>query len=334
MGITLYDLNAQRAMLKRGEEKRKAARQAKERERLRDTFAAAALTGLLANGDYNPSTPVLAFRMADAMLRERARNGSVEGCETVQSDHIPDAGKMVETPGEIDKYRRFIGEVMNWISEATGFLHDDVLRTDDARDTITNACSQCWDAFDRIAYPTTNHDAAPAARASESPCAGHAGTGGTPVTKPMPVFVSGSGSVTPVAYQENDEKRVFYDTTGGESDRPQPIGSPAETNPTQPRNGTPAEGSVPGECSVLDSRNWKEPVAWAVVYPNDEVAIVAFKRRDADERASASDRVVPLYRSPTLTDEEREAMRESYMMLQLAGSPHAAAIWGLLKRIG
>ena len=77
-----------------------------------------------------------------------------------------------------------------------------------------------------------------------------------------------------------------------------------------------------------------EPVAWAVVYPNDEVAIVAFKRRDADERASASDRVVPLYRSPTLTDEEREAMRESYMMLQLAGSPHAAAIWGLLMRIG
>ena len=51
-----------------------------------------------------------------------------------------------------------------------------------------------------------------------------------------------------------------------------------------------------------------EPVAWAVVYPNDEVAIVAFKRRDADERASASDRVVPLYRSPTLTDEEREAI--------------------------
>jgi hypothetical protein len=71
MGITLDDLNAQRAMLARGEEKRKAAKQAEERERLRDTFAAAALTGLLANGDYNPSTPLLAYRMADAMLRER-----------------------------------------------------------------------------------------------------------------------------------------------------------------------------------------------------------------------------------------------------------------------
>lgn len=36
-----------------------------------------------------------------------------------------------------------------------------------------------------------------------------------------------------------------------DSDRPQPIGSPAKTNPTQPRNDTPAEGSVPGEGSVL-----------------------------------------------------------------------------------
>jgi hypothetical protein len=52
------------------------------------------------------------------------------------------------------------------------------------------------------------------------------------------------------------------------------------------------------------------PVAWAVVYPNDEVAVIAFNRRDADERASASDRVVPLYRKPqlALTDAERDAI--------------------------
>lgn len=38
----------------------------------RDTFAAAALTGLLANGDYSvESTPLLAYRMADAMLAFR-----------------------------------------------------------------------------------------------------------------------------------------------------------------------------------------------------------------------------------------------------------------------
>ena len=66
---------------------------------------------------------------------------------------------------EIAAFRRFVGEVMNWISEATGFLHDDVLRTDDARDFIHNACMRCWDAFDRIASPT-DHGASPEARAS------------------------------------------------------------------------------------------------------------------------------------------------------------------------
>lgn len=41
---------------------------------MRDHFAAAALTGLLANGDYGmESTPGLAWDMADAMLRERER---------------------------------------------------------------------------------------------------------------------------------------------------------------------------------------------------------------------------------------------------------------------
>ena len=42
MGITSKDIAAQRAMLARGEEKRKADWQQAERERLRDTFAAAA----------------------------------------------------------------------------------------------------------------------------------------------------------------------------------------------------------------------------------------------------------------------------------------------------
>jgi hypothetical protein len=40
----------------------------------RDTFAAAALTGLLCNGDYNTdSIPSLAYSMADAMLCKRER---------------------------------------------------------------------------------------------------------------------------------------------------------------------------------------------------------------------------------------------------------------------
>jgi hypothetical protein len=81
MGITLDDLNAQRAMLARGEEKRKAAKQAEERERLRDTFAAAALTGLLADqslsdlGDTTLATR--AYELASAMTEERDRIGGL-----------------------------------------------------------------------------------------------------------------------------------------------------------------------------------------------------------------------------------------------------------------
>lgn len=58
----------------------------------RDYFAAAALTGLLANS-IAPDKVIdaysqMAFQYADAMLRER-------------DNHIPDAGKMVKTAGNI-----------------------------------------------------------------------------------------------------------------------------------------------------------------------------------------------------------------------------------------
>jgi hypothetical protein len=77
MGINLSDIAAQRAMIERGEEKRKADWKLAERERLRDTFAAAALTGLLAGpGDKDFSADYWArhaYEAADAMLRERGR---------------------------------------------------------------------------------------------------------------------------------------------------------------------------------------------------------------------------------------------------------------------
>jgi hypothetical protein len=50
----------------------------------RDTFAAAALTGLLAGpgGKTAEQWALHAYSLADAMLRERERNGAVSGCET------------------------------------------------------------------------------------------------------------------------------------------------------------------------------------------------------------------------------------------------------------
>ena len=75
MGITLKDIYEQRDMLRRGEEIARAAKQAEERERLRDTFAAAALAGMLASGDdgsfSEESYARCAYRYADALLRVR-----------------------------------------------------------------------------------------------------------------------------------------------------------------------------------------------------------------------------------------------------------------------
>lgn len=87
MGITLNDIAAQRAMLMRGEEKRKAARQAEERERLRDHFAAAALTGLLRsvpvdNVYYDDAVAKQAYASADAMLRERGNHSEKPNSST------------------------------------------------------------------------------------------------------------------------------------------------------------------------------------------------------------------------------------------------------------
>jgi hypothetical protein len=56
-------------------------------ERLRDTFAAAALTGLLSNVQRYQNGPLTeqAFEIADFMLRERSRTGQDAGDTTPQS---------------------------------------------------------------------------------------------------------------------------------------------------------------------------------------------------------------------------------------------------------
>ena len=94
------------------------------------------------------------------------------------------------------------------------------------------------------------------------------------------------------------------------------------------RNRTDKAAIRPGE-GTGDSTG---PVAWALVYPNDEVAVIAFRRQDAAERASASDRIVPLYRQPqlTLTDAEREAV-EWYA--SYGKGNHSDILRGLLDRL-
>jgi hypothetical protein len=129
----------------------------------------------------------------------------------------------------------------------------------------------------------------------------------------------------------------------GESDRSQPIGSPAKTNPTQPRNGTPAEGTEQGECSVPDSRSENEPVAWAVtIGPPSKVSVYeAFAAHQKDEAIELADKcrfgdtgmelpLAPLYFAPTLTDAEREAI-EWYA--NFPDGIHADTLRKLLERL-
>jgi len=77
MGITPKDIAAQRAMIARGEAIAAAKNHHAERVRLRDTFAAAAITGLLSHS-IAPEQAMsqyirIAAAYADAMLRERER---------------------------------------------------------------------------------------------------------------------------------------------------------------------------------------------------------------------------------------------------------------------
>jgi hypothetical protein len=119
-------------------------------------------------------------------------------------------------------------------------------------------------------------------------------------------------------------------------DRSQPI-KPAED--THATHATPCEGSLRGEGTLPNSYRENDekrgasdtkrgrPVAWAVVYPTGDAGVLCFFRRDAEDRAAASDRVVPLYRSPALTDEEREAIGRAIATLdgwQRTGGYHSA----------
>jgi hypothetical protein len=130
---------------------------------------------------------------------------------------------------------------------------------------------------------------------------------------------------------------------------PAAIAQPCEKSRPQAVSelGNPVRHSTQGGAG-----NAHEPVAWAVVYPNGEAAIIAFRKADAEDMASASDRVVPLYRQPqtTLTDEEREAIKMAIAACKVEGElnqacdgrqsfaglwhDHAGALRSLLERLG
>jgi hypothetical protein len=94
------------------------------------------------------------------------------------------------------------------------------------------------------------------------------------------------------------------------------------------------------ERSVGSAGSHREPVAWAAVGKNGVPMWLAYHRQDAEGAVVGMAEVVPLYRSPTLTDEEREALkkvlrrvREDYFAGRFADSVEVAAVIdGLLER--
>ena len=102
---------------------------------------------------------------------------------------------------------------------------------------------------------------------------------------------------------------------------------------------TPPPQTTPGECSK-PREGTSEPVAWWVrgcEYDTGcEYEFVALLKEQAELAATQGGKAVPLYRSPSLTDAEREAVE---IAVEYVGSAfqvehHAAVLRGLLQRLG
>jgi hypothetical protein len=107
--------------------------------------------------------------------------------------------------------------------------------------------------------------------------------------------------------------------------------------PLVPCDATPELHATSDECSVHPEGT--QPVAWAVAH-RGSIVHVAIGSHEAQEWAGGGPvDVVPLYRSPTLTDEEREAIEEAMRQVvesDCIATPHALEVIdtlrGLLER--
>jgi hypothetical protein len=118
---------------------------------------------------------------------------------------------------------------------------------------------------------------------------------------------------------------------------------PQNVNDQQPRTKEAAIMSDTNERSVASAGS--QPVAWAVTAgpPGDLSVYEAFADHQKDEAMSLAREclfgetnrplpLAPLYFAPTLTDEEREALRR--MLPTLMYEPHRVAVESILQRLG
>ena len=77
-----------------------------------------------------------------------------------------------------------------------------------------------------------------------------------------------------------------------------------------------------------------QPVAWAALNDDGDIAWIGYTEEGAADGSSGR-AIVPLYRSPTLTDEEREVLESLVFVARLyAPERTAGVIQRLLERLG
>jgi len=176
-------------------------------------------------------------------------------------------------------------------------------------DQIAKSCYEMADAMLRE-RGRTNHDAVPEAKAfpalwPEDEIAIEAAWERTGLKPTWPADEAGCGvKYANAMAQEIERLRQF--------DRLQPI-EPADATPAT--HDAQTEGSVRRNCSV-ESRETvqQEPVAWAILHLEHQ--FVSLLREVAEARNVFDAPIVPLYSSPTLTDEERDCVRAAIRLLE------------------
>jgi len=91
----------------------------------------------------------------------------------------------------------------------------------------------------------------------------------------------------------------------------------------------------PATPSPASAGSHGEPVAWGVATSGGFVVYAMRTRSEAARYVADETNIVPLYRSPTLTDEEREAIERSIRYWRGGFRPHpfATVLSQLLRRL-
>lgn len=312
---------------------------------MRDTFAAAALNGWLASQQtvINQHTMARkAYEYADAMLRER-------------DNHIADADKMVETPGD------------EWVD----FNANDYVRvklTQHGRDLLKKQHEALNAVSVYLPYRPPTEDSDGWSRWQLHRLMNHFGSH-TGMGMPLCFETCIQFEVIKAPYGAANACETVPITEGdalgtiknGEPRRPMPKGPPPALQPKSNHDAAPAATASVESVGTdkaeplhgLGTGDPQEPVAWAVEWEKDGVDETDWEnifgtKREANGYAKAfyphRATVVPLYRSPqpALTDAERKAMevairdaeQESELFEYEEGFARAATLRGILERLG